>query len=65
MVIIDYDLEGQPTYFDVYYIIDLDTRQILTRVDDPEGDELEKEIEDYSKRVTNIEVVRALQWREK
>jgi len=51
-------------YFDVYYIIALNTQEILSRIDTEDIKEVEKEAEFYGKEHPEIEIVRALRWRE-
>ena len=51
-------------YWDVFYIMDLDTRRVLGRIDDDtkELQELKEAIAFWQKAFPNIEVVRAIKW---
>ena len=52
-------------YWDIFYLMDLDTREILCRVDDDskELNELKSRVEIYEKDHPNLEILRAVDYR--
>lgn len=57
-----YKIEWFSEGWDIFYIIDLDTRAIISREDSIEN--LSEAMEIYSKRFKNLEIVQALQYKE-
>ena len=55
---------GDFKYFDVYYIMDLNTREILRRIDPEETIEVEEAASEFIKDHPEIEIVRALSWKQ-
>jgi len=53
--------DGMDTYFDVFYIIDLNTRKVLERIDE-DLKELADRVEFWEGKEYELEVVRAMQW---